>query len=241
MQNKRHVLHRAAFICLILALFQACSARQIVVVGPPYDRYDHNRTRAIVVSSPVDAHPEDAKLMADEVYTPFGSVFFPTAEYRGEKTHADGLPSANIVPIFTGIGLPLSDTDNGDGRSDHGDMVDFLASGTDAHAGVERGSMAGDRKSTLALYKPVLDLLGSEANLRGTRDDLIGKHAPVGVPFADEVIDSRYGPGSFDDVVAFRFEKFWFILYKLPDRKEYSRLVIVPAGVKAQDFPGKRL
>ncbi len=98
----------------------------------------------------------------------------------------------------------------------------------------------GDTKSTGIAYAPVLDFLGSREHLSGGRDQVILRLSSLNVVFADDVMDSRYRLRAFADVLAFRFEKFWFILYQLPRNAHYSRLVVIPGGKKAQDFSAKK-
>ena len=69
---------------------------------------------------------------------------------------------------------------------------------------------------------------------------MIRQLSNLNVDFAEAVMDSRYRLRAFADVLAFRFEKFWFILYQLPGSNRYSRLVVVPEKGKAQDFPAKK-
>jgi hypothetical protein len=76
--------------------------------------------------------------------------------------------------------------------------------------------------------------------LSGGRVQVVRRLSSPKVVFADEVVDSRYRLRAFADVLAFRFEKFWFILYQLPGNDHYSRLVVVPKRGKAQDFPAKK-
>jgi hypothetical protein len=98
----------------------------------------------------------------------------------------------------------------------------------------------GDTKSTQIAYGSVLDFLGSREDLSGGRVQVVRRLSSPKVVFADEVVDSRYRLRAFADVLAFRFEKFWFILYQLPGNDHYSRLVVVSKRGKAQDFPAKK-
>jgi hypothetical protein len=86
----------------------------------------------------------------------------------------------------------------------------------------------------------VLDFLGAREHLSGGRDQVVRRLSSLNVVFADDVMDSRYRLRAFAGVLAFRFEKFWFILYQLPRNDHYSRLVVVPERGKAQDFPAKK-
>jgi hypothetical protein len=177
----------------------------------------------------------------NEVYTPFGSKYFPAAQYKEKRSESDKLPAANVVPIFTGMPLPLSSVPTEEGRSDRDDLIDYLAEGFYKKAGVEPGQMMGDMKSTEITYKPILDFLSSEEQLSGGKEEIIRSLASLNIDLADRVVDSRYNlAASFEHVLAFRYEKYWFILYKLPGSGLYSRLVVVPVIPEGQDFSGKR-
>src|SRR5262245_15606669 len=93
----------------------------VLHMGPPHDRYDHNRTRLIV--SPAVREGRPTKVI-EEVYTPGGHDAFPRARYEPGVTAPDGMPAAGVVPVFTGVPLPLSDTASDSGRSDRNDLID---------------------------------------------------------------------------------------------------------------------
>jgi hypothetical protein len=154
------------------------------------------------------------------------------------------LPRSRMVSLLPmssrSIPLPLSSLLLPEGQSDRGDVIDFLAAGPYAKTGVHPAELTGDTQQAEILYGPILAFLSSEEQLTGTRSEVMGRLSPYPVDFADQVLDSRYSGSSFQDILAFKYEKFWFILYRLPDRPSYSRLVIVPLKVRGQDFPGKR-
>ncbi|MEW6417513.1 MAG: hypothetical protein AB1480_05250 [Nitrospirota bacterium] len=241
MRNKYYpVQYLAASIVFSIVFCIISCAPKIAMIGSPYERYDHNRTQKIVITMHNDTDKTITKSVVDEVYIPSGSAYFPTAQYKERGSEADNLPVANVVPIFTGVSLPLSSAPAKEGRSDREDIIDFLAEGPYAQAGVQPGETMGDTKSAEITYKPMLDFLGSKKQLTGEREQIIERLSYLNADVADEIIDSRYRLRSFANVLALRYEKFWFILYKLPDNKYYSRLVVVPAKIKGQDFPGKR-
>jgi hypothetical protein len=229
-----------AVVSTLLILAVGCATAVVVHMGSPYERYDHNRTRAILMSASTGSAETVSRLLGDEVYRPSGSEYFPSAQYAEKDSSTDILPAANVVPLFTGVSLPLSTVPVKDGRSDRDDLIDFLAEGPYAQAGVQAGETMGDTKSARTAYAPVLDFLGSREHLSEGRAQVVRRLSGLNVVFADEVADSRYRPRAFADVLAFRFEKFWFILYQLPRNNYYSRLVVVPEGGKAQDFPPKK-
>ena len=228
-----------ASVSIVLFLVVGCTTIA-VHVGSPYDRYDHNRTRAIL--TPVTPGSEEmvTTLLGDDAYRPSGSEYFPRAKYAESDSSTDTLPAANVVPVFTGVSLPLSAVPVKDGRSDRDDLIDFLAEEPYAQVGVQPGETMGDTKSTQIAYASVLEFLGSRERLSGGRVQVVRRLSGINVVFADEVVDSRYRLRAFADVLAFRFEKFWFIIYQLPGNVHYSRLVVVPERGKAQDFPAKK-
>ena len=228
-----------AAVSIFLFLMAGCTTT-VVHVGSPYDRYDHNRTRAIVTSVTPGSAERVSRVLGDEVYRPSGSEYFPKAQYAESDSSTDPLPAANVVPVFTGATLPLSPAPVRDGKSDRDDLIDFLAEGPNAQVGVEPGETMGDTKSARIAFTPVLDFLGSQEKLSGGRTQVIDRLSSLNVTFADEVVDSRYRLRAFADVLAFRFEKFWFILYQLPRNDLYSRLVVVAEKRKTQDFQAKK-
>lgn len=242
MRNKNCLVRflTSTIVLTVTVFVVSCSTSRVVIIGSPYERHDHNRTQKIVITLHDGADKTITTAVVDEVYIPSGSMHFPRAKYKGGNSETDNLPAANLVPIFTGVSLPLSSASIKEGRSDREDIVDFLAEGPYAQAGVQPGEMMGDRKSTEITYKPILDFMGSKEQLSGGRGQIIERLSYLNVDVADEVVDSRYSLRSFAHVLALRYEKFWFILYKLPNNNYYSRLVVVPAKIKGQDFPGKR-
>ncbi len=241
MRHKNCSMRYLAFsIALTVMIFGVSCAQKVAMIGSPYERYDHNRTQKIVITMHTDTDKTVTKSVVDEVYIPSGSAYFPTAQYKERLSETDNLPAANIVPIFTGVPLPLSSAPAKEGRSDREDIIDFLAEGPYVQAGVQPGETMGDTKSAEITYKPMLDFLGSKEQLSEEREQIIERLSYLNVDLADEIIDSRYRLRSFTDVLALSYEKFWFILYKLPGNSCYSRLVVIPARIKGQDFPGKR-
>jgi hypothetical protein len=229
------------FAAISIVLFLVVSCTTIVVhMGSPYDRYDHNRTRGILTPVTIGSEETVTRVLGDEVYRPSGSEYFASAQYAENGSSTDTLPAANIVPLFTGVSLPLSAVPVKDGRSDRDDLIDFLAEGPYAQVGVQPSETMGDTKSAQLAYALVLDFLGSRERLSGGRAQVVRRLSSLNVVFADDVMDSRYRLRAFADVLAFRFEKFWFILYQLPRNDHYSRLVVVPERAKGQNFPAKK-
>ena len=231
-----------AAVSIVLFLVVGCCTTVVVHMGSPYDRYDHNRTRAIITSITTGSTEAVTRVLGDETYRPSGSEYFLRAQYAENDNSTDTLPAANVVPLFTGVPLPLSSVPVKGGRSDRDDLIDFLAEGPYAQVGVQPGETMGDTKSAQIAYAPVLDFLGSRESLSGGSAQVVRRLSSLNVVFADEdkVVDSRYRLRAFAHVLAFRFEKFWFILYQLPRNDRYSRLVVVPERGKAQDFPAKK-
>ena len=229
-----------AAVSMVLFLVVGCCTTAVVHMGSPYDRYDHNRTRAIVTLMTTGGPEAVTRVPGDEAYRPSGSEYFPRAKYAESDINTDSLPAANVVPLFTGVSLPLSSIPVKDGRSDRDDLIDFLAEGPNASVGVQPGETMGDTKASQLAYAPVLEFLGSMETLSGGRAQVARRLSSLNVVFANEVVDSRYRLRAFADVLGFRFEKFWFILYQLPHNDHYSRLVVVPTRGRAQNFPAKK-
>ncbi|HEX5050777.1 MAG TPA: hypothetical protein VFZ65_03295 [Planctomycetota bacterium] len=239
-RKKRSWLLVAWFACTALAPPACCGpAHDPVVIGAAQDRYDHNRqTRVLEWSYQVrseDGSPQPRTLNAgrlarDEAYTPFALPSVPSAR-TGEA--ADALPAAHLVPVFTGVPLPLPPT-GGDPTGTRADLVDFLGTGPAAKAGVERPELQGALPDeTARRYGAMLELLGS-ATLLANRAAVLAWAEAHGVVHSFDVADSRYQASSFADRVALREGAFWFVLFQLPAANGpplgYSRLVVVPAG-----------
>jgi hypothetical protein len=235
--RRRKSLFGAVSIVLILVV--GCTT-VVVHMGSPYDRYDHNRTRAILMSATTGSAESVTRVLGDEVYRPSGSEYFLRAQYAESDSSTDTLPAANVVPLFTGISLPLSAVPVKNGRSDRDDLIDFLGEAPHAQVGVQPGETMGDTKSAQNAYASVLDFLGSREHLSGGRTQVVHRLSNINVVLADGVVDSRYRLRAFADVLAFRLENFWFILYQLPRNDHYSRLVVLPERGKAQDFQAKK-
>lgn len=226
---RNKLLPTSCLACLLFALMITANVscrHQTVVIASPYERYDHNRTKKISVEK--NSSKTIWILLKDEDYTLLGSENFSKARHNEECVPADNLPVANIVPIFTGVPLPLSSETLPGVQSDRSDLIDFLAAGPYAQAGVERGDVVGDLKDVEIKYKPVLDFLGSVKHLSQNREAIFENLSHLKIKKALEVRDARYRLRFFADVLAFGYEKFWFVLYKLPGKDSYSRLVVVP-------------
>lgn len=260
-----------SMVLILLLLGIGCkSEHQILKIGSPHNRYDHNRTKKIIIKLPYerikpildfytlkgkDCEPEEKQKQSDFVlsisklengnYIPKGSKEFPSAQFEGEGNNGapDKLPAANIVPVFTGVRLPLSDKSvPNNGKSDRADLIDYLSAGPLAHAGIKPKKLTGMSDTIKTTYKDLLDFLGSKEKLTGDRKQIIERFSPdLEIETADEVVDSRYRIRSFSDVLGLRFKEFWFILYKLPGLDYYSRLVVVPVRFKGQKIKDKGL
>jgi hypothetical protein len=223
---------RIAVGLVLLGFLAACCPPRTVTMGSPYERYDHNRTSELVFP-PV----QEARTLKDEMYTPFGSESFPKVSATGQTKKPDRLPEANIVPIFTGVALPLSDEPGANGDSDRKDLVDYLAAGPLAKAGVDRKPTSG---GDAEVYRPILDFLASTACISGGESQIAKQLPGVEIDFASRVIDARFELSSFAETVGLKYKDFWFVLYRLPKANCYSRLVVVPVRSKGQDFSGKK-
>lgn len=225
---------RVLFAALLLnfLLIACCTHQPTVHMGAPHDRYDHNRTITMNTwayhkwnggDEPKEMTLELDRLTWDEVYSPYGFESAP----RSAK-ESDGLPSANLIPIYTGVLLPLSAEIKEGDKSDRDDLIDFLGTGPVAHKGIEPPDTTGAiSEETAEIYKAMLDLL-TDADTLASRDAVQKWAKEKGVEWTFSIIDARYLKTSFTDRIALSFGDFWFVLYSPVDRTPYTRLVVVP-------------
>ena len=218
-------------LVLVAVAVGGCS-RAVLAIGSPFDRYDHNRTVPLRGATPAGIR------VTDEMLAVGGSPAFPRLQVDGTRP-ADALPAANLVPVFTGVPLPLSREPIAGARSDHDDLVDFLAAGPNAQAGVEPGETAGDAVTAARCYAEILALLSSPDRLAGGAAGLRAWARCCDVTFADDVVDPRYRARAFAEIAAFRYRQYWFVLYRLPQTTAFSRLVVAPVPITRQDFDAK--
>jgi len=223
----------------VILLLSACCGSPAVNLGPPHDRYDHNRTLIIneweymkwdTGAAPVRKTVQLDRLNRDAVYTPRGHEAAPRAAEPPKGK--DGLPAAHLVPVYTGVALPLSSEPVAE-VSDREDLIDYLGQGGLAHQGVEVPDMpAALPQETEKKFRLVLELLSSKERLESRARVLewAEKHA---LESTFRIVDSRYLAVSFADRVALEHHGFWFVLFRLPDTDAYTRLVVVPSGTDA--------
>jgi len=238
MSPERPSTERLILIALLAVALSGCSTSLPTVhVGAPYDRYDHNRLRPIVIQAmPAGVAPP----IDDRTYAPTGGGF-PKASYPSGVPAADGLAVANVVPIFTGVPLPLSSTPADGAPSDREDLVNYLAAGPLAQDGVTPRGMPGDTKEAAVRYQVLLDLLASP-DLVGDDTAHIERWAAARrISTSKRVLDSRYRMRAFktNGVLALYCDGFWFVIYQMPRGKGFSRLVVVPISTPGQDFDEK--
>lgn len=242
-------------MCLALV---SCGGGADVHVQAPVARYDHNRSRPLCVVMSDEPAPCVPAVAAPDVSGPpvaqapklrFGAESYAPqsrapydVQYAQGAAGEDGLPPAQLVPIYTGVALPLSAAPIPGCAlcvSDRSDLTDYLASGPGVLAGVDAPDTQGDTTSTAAKARPVLDLLSRNDVTSLSRKQLVETFSRLGVEWAGHVFDSRYPAAAIVDVCAFRWDAFWFVLYRFPEKKGFSRLVVVPTGL-AQDPVSKR-
>ncbi len=220
----------------------ACGgAPSVAYVASPHDRYDHNRTRRVVyapsgvVAAPLGPFKVRKQDYAPQPGRPFNGTLVTDASAPPPPPAPDGLPDARLVPVFAGLALPLEAAAPPgcappDCLSDRDDLVDYLAAGPLARAGVEPTAAAGNLDEARRRYAPVLDLLARREALAGGPAALEARLADLDITWADQVVDGRYPAAAFAAVTAFRYADFWFVLYRLPSQGAYSRLVAAPAA-----------
>ncbi len=168
------------------------------------------------------------------LYAPYRCPGVPEIAVPGEGSAPDGLPAGQLVPVFTGLRLPLSDLRRSCERSDREDVVDYLARGPAAH-GLDRGSTSGNVHAAAMPYAPILDLLSSPRVVTMDREALRAWAAAHRAQVVELAMDSRFMLEWFHDVVAVRFGGFSFVLYRPQTASGWSRLTVLP--VAPQRFP----
>lgn len=239
-------------MCLAVA---ACGSPTNVFVQAPVARYDHNRTRPLCVVMTDEPAPcvlpaASANPVAEAPKLKFGAESYAPQsvapyhlQYVQGSAPADSLPPAQLVPIYTGVALPLSAARiEGCAMcvSDRQDLTDYLASGPGQLAGVDVPDTQGDVTGTTAKARPLLDLLSRKDVTTLTRAQLEPLLEQLETKRADHVFDSRYPHAAIADLLAFRWDAFWFVLYRFPQKAGFTRLVVVPATGLAQDPISKR-
>lgn len=224
---------------MLLAIVVAgCSTAPVTIhIGTPYDRYDHNRLRPIVIQP---TPPGITPMINDRTYAPTGGDF-PRAGYGSGPPATDGLAAANVVPIFTGVPLPLSSVPADGAPSDRDDLVNYLAAGPLAQDGVTPRPLPGDIKEAEGRYTALLDLLASSDMLRAGTPRIEQWAVERGISTSKRILDSRYRMRAFrsNGVLGLYCDGFWFVLYQLPQASAFSRLVVVPVSMPGQDFDEK--
>jgi hypothetical protein len=220
---------RYLFLALLLA---GCSAQEHHVhISAAIDRYDHNRTTMLKSELLNGAQPFK---VPETTYTPMGHELLRKISVVGVENSADQLPDVLLMPIYSGIRLPLSDQKQLAESSDYSDLIDYLADGPRARAGVSVPDLAGDRKAAEKQFYEILRFLGDRSSLCKDQPTMLAWAKKRGYAATLDVTDARYALSAFESVVALRQAGFWFVLYKLPDRDQtdgcdpYSRLVVVP-------------
>lgn|GEM_PF-3427229 len=225
----RHSLWLAA-LCLTGC---ASSRPQTPHMGSAQDRLDHNRSCWVTTPAIMAGQPFRAGSLA---YAPHRWPVLPEITLVGQEPAPDGLPTGQLVPVFTGLRLPLSEARGGCERSDLEDLVDYLARGPDSHHGVDPLPTWGNVAAGAAPYAPMLELLGSTRlsamDVASIRAWAAAHHAKA----QDLELDARYLTAWFTAAIAIRFGEFYFALYRPQTAAGWSRLVVFPVNPGRLDF-----
>ena len=231
-------MRRVVLLTLGLVLGVAACGPAVVHIASPYGRYDHTRTRPVLFEA---LSERAARPLDNTVYTPFRGNRFPSGTSVPPDSARDGLEAARLVPVFPGLPLPLAGDPVGGGTSDRDDLLSFLGAGPLALVGVKPAATPGDLPSmTLARYRTILELLESRTLLGGGRIAITAWADSQKIVWSGRIVDARYHPESLPPGLALRYEDFWFVLFQVPERTEFSRLVVVPIRPRGQDFEGKK-
>jgi hypothetical protein len=162
--------------------------------------------------------------------------------YAHPDSSGDGVPAATLVPVYPGLPLPISAAPI-EGcpelPSDRQDLIDYLATGAGAQAGVDAPDVQGDTQTAALEFGPLLDALSHADGLVAPATGLRAALDGLDVTWADGVLDARYAPAALVSVLAFEHRGFWFVAYQFPGQRAYSRLVVIP-GAFRQDICKKR-
>jgi len=227
--SRCRIFARSCLLWLVLLTVAAgVACRQpVAFIGLPQDRYDHNRTIEVVIEK--EGSEAIPFLLGNQHYAPLASADLPALTLKGYPKAPDGLPEAILVPVFTGLPIPLDSRPDAPRSGDREDLIEYLAAGPLAGDGVESPDIIGDVALAEREYRPLLDFLGSAEALKGSREDLLKRLTAVKIKAGPvRFMDSRFHPASFADTLAVRFRRFWFVLFKAPGQAGYSRLVIIP-------------
>jgi hypothetical protein len=213
-------------ITLALVIFPCCRP-SVVFIGLPMDRYDHNRT--IQIQFETYAASTYILSLENQHYTPFSTGISTKVTLKGFPPAADGIPDAVMIPLFTGLLLPLDSRPIEGQVEDRKDLLEYLAAGAIAGAGVEPSGVSGDIVRTEREFQPLIDFLKSAEALKGSRAELIKRLSEANIESrAATISDSRFSSKSFEDSFAVLYRQYWFVLFKVPGQTSYSRLVVVP-------------
>ena len=225
----RHSLWLIAVICAGCASTQPPAPH----MGSAQDRLDHNRSCRVTTAAIMAGQP----LVFDELaYAPYRWPSLPEITTVGQEPAPDGLPTGQLVPVFTGLRLPLSELRGSCERSDREDLVDYLARGPHGHHGVDRLPTSGNAAAVAAPYAPILNLLCSPRLKAMDAAAIRASAAAHRAEVQDLVLDSRYVTAWFDAAIAVRFGEFDFALYRPQTAAGWSRLVVFPVAPGRPDL-----
>lgn len=226
------------FTCAVAVFALSCrSARPpMPAMGSPQDRLDHNRSCQVVTPAVDGGRPFIVESLD---YSPYRSPRTLEVRYLAEESALDALPTAQLVPVFSGLRLPLSDRPSGCERTDVEDLVDYLARGGSGHHGVDPLPTAGNVHALAAAYAPIIELLRSQELLSGGAERIRRWATAHGTTVTDLVLDARYMLAWFETAIAIRWGEFYFALYRPQTATSFTRLVVFPVTPSRPDvtFP----
>jgi len=231
---RKSIWHLALWLTLSICAGCAATKPPAPRMGPAVNRLDHNRTCQIITPALNRGKP----LFIDGLtYAPYRWPPLPEVTAVGEGPAPDGLPTGQMVPLFTGLRLPISDARGSCQQSDREDLIDYLARGPEGFGGVDRGRTGGNVAAAAVPYAAMLELLSSP-RLTAMDTAAIRAWASAHRVVVQELdLDARYQVEWFAAAIAIHFGDFYFALYRPQTAAGWTRLVVFPVKPGRLGFP----